>query len=333
MMFDTLSGIAERHLPEFIPMLARARLFRMEAKSQSRTVGEVIEDWHPDQRLIENFRLPFKTIAIEEADSRQHGSDRCVVFSLADEGARSFQFLTAWGSKGDAITIGAGALIALPGVESLEASNFDRLAKLVSLRNWEGTKKTGLREFRINLSLVNANSERIEVLEQGNAVQRALAKYAKGDESYKEDLNRLGPGGIERYKDEIQANGSLLACLHGILSVLVINEPTRFIVEERLLHEPRQTQDKVVRSLERAHYIVLKPREIRNRLIYTGGHEESDDEERRKTGPHERRGHFRTLRSERFKQAKGQVIWINPMWIGPSECIHSSRRYKVRIDL
>jgi hypothetical protein len=39
------------------------------------------------------------------------------------------------------------------------------------------------------------------------------------------------------------------------------------------------------------------------------------------------------LQSERFVKAKGQVIWIDPVWIGPSEAVKGANRYKVRLDL
>jgi hypothetical protein len=106
------------------------------------------------------------------------------------------------------------------------------------------------------------------------------------------------------------------------------------VVEERPLTAPRETALQIRRSFDRPHFIVLKPRQIRERFLWTAKEqEENDDEIKRQVAPHERRGHFRRLQSSRFVKAKGHTIWINPMWIGPQEAVKNGNRYKVRLDL
>lgn len=48
--------------------------------------------------------------------------------------------------------------------------------------------------------------------------------------------------------------------------------------------------------------------------------------------PHQRRGHFKTLRAERFGENRGKRIWTRPAWVGDREWIYNGATYKV-LDL
>lgn len=95
MFFDNLAGIVERHLPEFTGRMRDARLFRMEPRAPSASASDTVSSWEPDQRTVENFRLPFPVIAIETCADRQGNSDRCTVLSVVDEQTRQLDCLTA----------------------------------------------------------------------------------------------------------------------------------------------------------------------------------------------------------------------------------------------
>ena len=110
--------------------------------------------------------------------------------------------------------------------------------------------------------------------------------------------------------------------------VMFFNSPSRFIFEEAPAKTPNPKFARPVpRSPQRPLYTLLTPKEIRERLrlppLQEGGP---------KT-PHERRRHYRTLRSEFFKHKQGQTIVIPACWVGPSEALHGAHRYKVRLDL
>jgi hypothetical protein len=45
--------------------------------------------------------------------------------------------------------------------------------------------------------------------------------------------------------------------------------------------------------------------------------------------PHTRRGHYATLRADRFGVNKGKRIWRKPAWVGDTEWIFEGRQYKV----
>jgi hypothetical protein len=52
-----------------------------------------------------------------------------------------------------------------------------------------------------------------------------------------------------------------------------------------------------------------------------------------KVRPHQRRGHWRTLRDDRYGERKGQKIWIKPAWIGDREWAYKGNIYRVQTDL
>lgn len=48
--------------------------------------------------------------------------------------------------------------------------------------------------------------------------------------------------------------------------------------------------------------------------------------------PHQRRGHWRILRSARWGTKQGSRVWIKPAWIGDREWVFHGNRYKVITD-
>jgi hypothetical protein len=48
--------------------------------------------------------------------------------------------------------------------------------------------------------------------------------------------------------------------------------------------------------------------------------------------PHQRRGHWMTLRAERYKEKKGHSVWRKPAWIGDQEWVFKGSVYRV-VDL
>lgn len=333
MMFDLLASVVERHLPRHTQTMARAKIFRLEPRHSFASAGEAIDAWEPDERTIENFRLPFKVVAIEYAPERRASSDSCVVLSFRDETTRSMDFIVACCTNRDNVTIAAGVCHALPNAEqSCDLSKWDKILQVQEMAIWDGNKR-GVSPVESRLDWIDHDLERIDCLEKGNSVERALAKHASGV-PLAEAIGTLDCSlpEVQRQVAKLQnhvAHGRLVV---GVLSVLIINEPACFVVEERPLSTPRGTSLPIRRSHDRPHFIVLKPRQIRERFFWQD-EAENDDEEKRHVGAHERRGHFRRLQSNRFVKAKGHTIWIKPMWVGPEESVKNGNRYKVRLDL
>ncbi len=114
------------------------------------------------------------------------------------------------------------------------------------------------------------------------------------------------------------------------LTIGSIALPSKFIFETRPSNPPKKKKGKTPRLSERPTYTMLEPGKIRKILKSESEVVQSD---RSSPIPHDRRGHWRTLRSEIFKNKQGQQVWINPVWIGCSEAQVGNKIYKVRLDL
>lgn len=135
--------------------------------------------------------------------------------------------------------------------------------------------------------------------------------------------------------------------------LIYFNSPTRFILKETkiLKKKPKSNKNKnhIRRSNERPIYTVLKPEEIRRRLNLPTGYTGKSHSSPR---PHERRRHFRFLSSDRYRynekgeelprkiipygDRKGEEYYkkidIPATWIGPSEAVVGSHRYRVVLE-
>jgi hypothetical protein len=100
-LFDTLAGIVERHLPEFISTMREARIFRLDPHEDI-TVTGAVERWEPDERTVENFRLPFSFVAIEEAERRDSPSS--VACNIFPSGTRRPVNSTSYPAETEAMT-------------------------------------------------------------------------------------------------------------------------------------------------------------------------------------------------------------------------------------
>lgn len=328
MFFDTLAGIVERHLPEFTGRMKAASLFRIEGK-QTESVEATVSDWEPDAKTIENFRLPFPTLFLEYADSRNSPSYRGTLLFVEDAPTRRLGFLTGSANKDGTADIGAGSIMALPNAEDgyiPETRNQQIAVMKTAMRLWTGDKKS-LRALPMQLDVEAEVAFNVREGLHELVMPRDKEKIVKLLSDAKLSLEKT------------MSISAYLSCGVAVLSVLIINEPGSFIVEERPLlptGEPKHLA--IPRAPGRPHYIVLKPRQIRERFIYPDRGEDPEADEvnelaRRKVGAHERRGHYRRLSAERFKAARGRVIWIDPIWVGPSEAVRGPNRYKVRLDL
>jgi len=114
----------------------------------------------------------------------------------------------------------------------------------------------------------------------------------------------------------------------GLQELFYLMQPKNFILQTT----PRKVRDplkspKIPRSHERPTYTLLKPGEIRRRM----GIAVPPGKGGAKT-PHERAGHRRTLRHDRFGKNKGKKIWVKHSWVGPSEARVGNKFYKVILD-
>lgn len=118
-----------------------------------------------------------------------------------------------------------------------------------------------------------------------------------------------------------------------ILKVMRFNRPDRFILEVSPVtkKKPQKPGGKIPRSDDRPKYTLLTPTEIRVKMGLPKPSSGTG------TGtskiPHERRRHYRTFRSDHFKEAKGKTIIIPATWVGAHEVIRGNKRYSVILDI
>jgi hypothetical protein len=108
----------------------------------------------------------------------------------------------------------------------------------------------------------------------------------------------------------------------------VLNNPEKFVLESKPIQN-RLHPKKILRSSERPLYTILHPTQIRKRMGLENPDMNYDGYHKR---PHERRGHYRRFRAERYINVRGKRKWIESTWIGEFEAIVGRRQYKVILD-
>ena len=116
---------------------------------------------------------------------------------------------------------------------------------------------------------------------------------------------------------------SLMICAYRV--IVDLNTVDRFIVKSTPI-KSKPSKD-YPRFRELSEYILLKPKEIREKLNL----EPLDGNVKR---VHERRGHIRTYPDDKSKypKAHGKHVWIKACWVGTSEATVGNRHYKVLLD-
>ena len=147
-------------------------------------------------------------------------------------------------------------------------------------------------------------------------------------------MNSAAYGQALAYHEHIKQMASFqvsmdLAMMHAINNIetfVLETTPVRLIGKRANRTYPRKD--------DRALYTMLKAHVIRKQMGLPEPEDEiitdEDGKQRIKRRPHERRGHWRHLRAERYKVKK--PIWIKNTWIGPRENTVGGKRYKVLLD-
>src|SRR5262249_22043072 len=101
---------------------------------------------------------------------------------------------------------------------------------------------------------------------------------------------------------------------------------TGFIMDAMLpqVHIAQVQPDQPHRSVEwikaRTHYTLIAHGHPANRTtIKSGERVQVDQQEELKRMAHNRRAHYRTLRHQRFRFARGKQIFVRDTWVGPKE--------------
>lgn len=119
-------------------------------------------------------------------------------------------------------------------------------------------------------------------------------------------------------------------CLTSLYNLLLSMQDTKKFVFEEAPISPRKYKPggKPLLVHERPLYTILSPKQCRRYLRV-----DDPTNNGSKKAPHERRGHYRTFHSDRFKNKQGETIYIKPHWVGTSEVKRGGHIYRVRLDL
>jgi len=301
MVFDALCRYAERHDRELLPLVRQAKLFWFDAIPQH-VLNTKIEPAGARMHN-ESFFLPFGVIAIEDRGG-------CVI--LADVEAKQ---------KG------------LPGLRVfVEAISVDVMcgpqSKEIFLGNQENVEHLRQQGWPPGAILVTAGKIGVELAEDGsgNRWLSGSVRYVRGATK---DLAGA-PRPFDKVDDETLER-ALQGAETALREVMYFNSPSRFVVERiplSCIGKP-DTSAKIPRSHERPMFTLIDPRSARRVM----GLPEPTGEGHASPSPHERRRHYRTMRSERFTRARGRTIIIPACWVGPSESVVGKHMWKVRLDI
>lgn len=319
MLFDRLAGIVERHLPQYQKMMGNARLFRIPPKEpvsnseMKQFETKVAEGYDEESALVQNFGLPFNTIAIESTDGRHSTGDLAVVIDTIDKAKRVYSILGITKLSGEGFKL-----------FHVEVDIFN------NLKDGEILSGTAMYTKGVNirkLQMWTGQKDHIEI-EQSSIVPWDFNEPEYMDTPAFQNASNDGKLTIIRqYQSRLMGRVVRLNLATVVLYIIAINSPSHFVVEESPAEGLRESKKSVKRSCDRPHYIVLTPNEIRTRFI------SKPTETGRTVAAHERRAHYRKLTSERYVNARGKIIRVEAVWVGPSEAIVNKNRYKVLLDL
>ena len=273
-------------------------LFPMMSRSRLFTLDRdfLIEETRPKSQVVrglDTFFLPFRTVAVED---RQ----KVVVLEDLAEDIRGLNSPRRY--------------LACVDVEALVAFKRRELGIPLS------ASERGSQQGRSPRLVVEGLIRRAELVDSGDNVNLA---YTVQNCWYTDEVL---PDAIALDNDIVgEAISSILWSAYN--EVGIVNTPNRFVVESVPLKSRDAKRGRILRSHQRPTYTILEPGRIRKIMRLPQSVEVGSAKR-----PHERRRHVRHLVSERYQDMRGEYIIIPATWIGPSESVVGSRRYKVILD-
>jgi hypothetical protein len=301
MLFDKLAGFIERHIPDMVLDLEQTALFEFPFRAHEAVApGKFCQD------DLEHFFLPFPRTAIEDKATCTFlfdGIERQVGLSEP----RAFIDVLSLAGSDD------------PGAFAGSLSELDP-----EMRQWakqEGLHQIALgRIFSMKLPegrtdyQASACVDRIVIVNGRGAIQSDMAM---------QELKFM-PGAEESCRGII---GNVITSIEELM--LINSDPEYFIFEKSPVNPRKGKAGRITRSPDRPRYIPLEPEVIRKTMGLDRPTEDGVSTKR----PHERRRHWRLLKSERFKNKQGQRVMVDACWVGPSEAVVGKTRYRVRLDI
>lgn len=326
--FDRLAYIIDKEFPQYKSVMIDARIFTIIDKEKP--PKQLQDDWPSYAIAIDNLKLPFKTIAIEH-------TKECVTLQQTNkDNTYNYIIYCKPENPGNPELIGHGT-VAITDKEyhyDIHTTNCDiQEAHFYQYQNKKLEPLSPLKQATKKLNLEEHTKKVIQIGSLRPPITQAIKNIStprtqSWDNEHTELTQVLTQA--KEYVGKIRSDILLLTLEACLLHVAQINNPTTFIVEESLITHT-ENKNRILKTHERPKYILLEIGEIRKRII---PYEETDliATDGTKVTPHERRGHYRRLTSERYIHKKGQLIWIKSMWVGRTEAIIGKNRYRVILD-
>lgn len=303
MIFDQFAGFIERHEPAMVEAARQIHLFEFPYQAH-KIIG-------PDafvQEDLDDFILPFPMVAIED-------SAGCVI--LIDSQEKQF------GLKSPRAFID----IVPMGKDREHFANHDDTS---TAEQRQEAKQEGLHQIAFgelhSMALVQSPDKPSTYQIQAR-VLRFVVMDKRGN--LRLDLN------VQDFADpeSKQAMQGIFRNVTTAIEELMLAQKDRrlFVLEKAPVRPREEKKGRIARSQDRPKYVLLSPEAIRQEMGIkaTAGKGEGGQK-----APHERRRHWRTLRSERFTHKQGERILIEAHWVGQSEVIRGGKtRYRVRLDV
>lgn len=313
MHFDNLVEIIENNfqdeeLGRYRKVLNSARLFVLPAAAQDFLPKEYTDE--ETEWYLDNFHLPFKMTAVEDATSvvfltrvDQNKSDAMVGQSFA---WMYWSPLSSGASRDDVNYVKDG-----------DHFHTTREKPAVRLPEYEN-------EHPLTGSLVC-----------GDVTIQSVNKHVLGVSGDVFGITLFSEGVFkhEHTREDI-TDAMIPHMIHeanvAIQQVMLINSPRRFVLESSPVFKHKRKGNRPQKVAERSKFVSLHPGEIRQILRVT---KEELAEGKKLTTGHDVRAHPRTYRNERYTNMRGKTVMVPAHWCGPQERTISGRRYKVRLDM
>jgi hypothetical protein len=315
MLFDKLCKVAEREMPSLASKLRTIKLFHFPGKPHEFLPKEV--DSEIVTFLREQFMLPFQSIAVED--------DAGLV--ILEDLTKNIRGIDHERKFIDVIRLNSPAEAFREGYDPSE----DAMLKVV--------KDLGMLKYD-PLIISYGAIERVNWMDTTNFLAygridriTTVTIIPQRKKHIFSDYNGKQLDYIDHQMVQLHLKSATTNAMTAIQEILYTNTPNKFILEISPVKKEtkkKKKNNKIPRSDQRSKYILLTPKEIRtiikeDHLITPSG--------RKSPKIHERRAHPRTFHSNRFIHMKDKTIMIPAIWIGTSEKIVGTKRYKVMLDM
>jgi hypothetical protein len=304
MLFDKVCGVAERELPWLVPILQRSRVFHFVGVPHEFLPKEI----EPGvvKFLRKNFRMPFPCTAVED-DAGLVILEDAEVNQMGLDLERRFIDITRFSTPDHNFKTGLDP-IQRRVIEDLR--EYDPI-----LLCFGGIER-----------LVNHTPSGYEVLGYLNRIITVFLNPPKGESRVFADEFLLEKSNIH----DSHLRSALRNAMTAVEELMYKNTPNKFILEisPAKRNSKKGKRYKISRTHDRPIYTILTPGEIRKAM-----------RTKEPTGTyagrviHERQSHPRTFHHERFVNMRNKTINIPAIWVGESDRVVGSRRFRVLINV